>query len=349
VSTPANPIRIAVFGTGFWAQFQIAGWNQVGGVKVVALYNRTKSRAEALAKRFDIPVDAVYDDAERLITERTGQIDVIDIITDVDTHPKFVHMAAKHGIPVICQKPMAPTLKQAQEMVAACRAAKVPYYIHENWRWQHPIRTFKQKVIDTGVIGRVFRARVDFITGFPVFENQPFLRELEQFILTDIGSHILDAARFMFGEAKALYCRTQKVHTNIKGEDVATVVLGMHGGATVTCNMAYAENYFEVDRFPETSVFVEGERGSARLDLDHWIRITTREGTLVNRYPPPRYPWADPAYDVVHASIAACNANLLAGLTGRGTVETTGEDNLKTVELVFKSYESAASGQEIRL
>ena len=102
-------------------------------------------------------------------------------------------------------------------------------------------------------------ARIDFISGFPVFKNQPFLAELEQFILTDLGSHTLDVARFLFGEAASLYCRTKRVHSTIKGEDVATVLLNMTSGATVVVEMAYAENFVERECFPQTLVFIEGE------------------------------------------------------------------------------------------
>ena len=66
-------------------------------------------------------------------------------------------------------------------MVAACRRARVPLFIHENWRWQTPIRQLK-RVLDEGHIGKPFRARIDMISGFPVFRNQPFLRELKQLV-----------------------------------------------------------------------------------------------------------------------------------------------------------------------
>ena len=153
---------------------------------------------------------------------------------------------------------------------------------------------------------------------------------------------------FLFGEATTLYCRTQKVHRDIRGEDVATVVMAMGGRATVTCNMAYAENHLENDRFPETYVFVEGEKGSARLGPDYWVRVTTAEGTHSKRHPPPRYAWADPAYDVVQASIVPCCADLLAHLRDEKVAETTGEDNLKTVRLVFGAYESAGRDCVVR-
>jgi predicted dehydrogenase len=247
----------------------------------------------------------------------------------------------KYKVPVICQKPMAPDLPTAEQMTAACREAGVPYFIHENWRWQTPIRALKA-ALQSGEIGTPFRARIDMVTGFPVFANQPFLKTLERFIITDLGSHTLDTARFLFGEAGSLYCQTKKAHPDIAGEDVATIMLHMGGQTTVTINMAYAENYLEHDHFPQTYCFVEGDKGSIELGPDYWLRLTTRAGTHSRRVPPPRYAWADPAYDVVHSSIVPCNADLLKALRGEGQAETTGEDNLKTVRLVFAAYESAS-------
>jgi predicted dehydrogenase len=336
-------LRFAIFGTGFWSRFQLAAWRELPGVECVALYNRTRAKADALAREFSVP--AVYDDAEELLHHE--KLDFVDIITDVDTHSRFVHLATAHGLPVICQKPMAPSLAIAEAMVATCREAGVPFFIHENFRWQTAIRQVK-RVLDEGTIGHPFRARLDFISGFPVFANQPFLAELEQFIITDIGSHILDVARFLFGEADRLFCLTSRIHQTIKGEDVATV-LTQHGPTAVVCEMAYAGNYLERERFPETLLFIEGERGSIELAPDHWIRVTTADGTHARRHPPPRYAWANPAYDLVHASIVPCNADLLKALRGEGQAETTAEDNLNTVRLVFAAYESATSGQAITL
>src|ERR1700712_17101 len=174
-------MRFAIFGTGFWARFQLAAWRELADVECVALYNRTRAKAEALAHEFGIP--SVYDDPQALLDQE--QLDFVDIITDVDTHSRFVELVAARGLPVICQKPMAPTLAIAERMLAPTSAAGVPFFIHQNWRWQAASRQLK-RVLDSGQIGRPFRARVDMITGFPVFANQPFLKELDQFILTDM-------------------------------------------------------------------------------------------------------------------------------------------------------------------
>jgi predicted dehydrogenase len=337
-------LRFAMFGAGFWARYQLAGWRELPNVECTAIFNRTLSKAQTLAREFGIP--AAYDDAEELLQKE--EPDFIDVVTSVETHSKYVQLAAAHKLPVISQKPMAPSLQTAEEMVRTCRGAGVPFFVNENWRWQTPIRQLKQ-ILASGTIGAPFRARLDMISGFPVFRNQPFLGELEQFVLTDVGSHILDVARFYFGEAESLYCRTQRIHPNIKGEDIATVVMKMGGATTVIVELGYAENALERESFPQTLIFIEGDKGSLELTLDYWIRVTTCEGTLAKRYPPPRYPWADPAYDVCHSSIVPCQANLLRALRGEGQAETTGEDNLKTMRLVFASYDSARTGQVVNL
>lgn len=334
-------VRIAILGGGFWARFQIAAWQELAGVQVVAIYNRTRTKAEELAQRFGIP--QVYDDAEELL--RAERPDAIDIITDINTHHQFVSLAARYRVPVICQKPMATSLAVAKSMVQLCTENGVPFIVHENWRWQSPLRHLKQ-ALDTGEIGEAFRAHVQFSSSFPVFDNQPFLKELEQFILMDIGSHILDTARFLFGDAHSLYCRTKRVNPTIKGEDVATVML-QHNGLTCTCEMSYASR-LERERFPETFVLIEGSQGSLELGPDYWLRRTTSEGTYARRCPPRHYAWADPAYDLVHSSIVACNANILQAFQQGIPAETQAEDNIKTVGLVFAAYESAQSGQAIQ-
>jgi predicted dehydrogenase len=336
-----EPLKFAIFGTGFWSRYQLAGWYEVNGVECVALYNRTRSKANKLAA--DFRISRVYDDPEKLLDDE--DIDFLDVITDVNTHSKFVHMAAERGIPVICQKPMAPDLDTARRMVQACNQAGVLLAINENWRWQYPIRQFK-KALENDRLGRPFRAHILYANSFPVFENQPFLKELEEFILTDIGSHILDTARFLFGEATSLYCKINRIHSDIQGEDVATVMMEMGDGIIVVASMSYASPV-EYDRFPETYIHVECERGSVELGPDFWVRVTTPEGTTAQRHIPPRYSWADPVYDLVHSSIVYCQADLLKMMQTGDPAETNGIDNFKTMQLVFGAYQSARSGLAI--
>ncbi len=323
----------------------MAAWRELDGAECVALFNRTRAKGEAFADEFGIP--NVYDDPEELF--RREEIDFVDLCTNPFTLPGFVKLSAAHGVPVISQKPMAPSVAIGEELVRTCAEAGVPYYIHENWRWQPQLRQFKS-VLDSGSIGTPFRARITMVSGYPVFINEPTLNDLENFILTDMGTHILDIVRFYFGEPELVYCQNHQVHRNIKGEDVSTVMLLANGGqTTVTCEMGYPENYYEHDVFPQTLVFVEGDKGTAEVGEDYWIRVTTSNGTHSKRYPPVIYAWARPDHLAVHASIVTCHASFLRALRGEGTAETTGEDNLKTLKLVFACYGSARSGKAIRL
>ncbi|MBK8882031.1 MAG: Gfo/Idh/MocA family oxidoreductase [Bacteroidales bacterium] len=337
-----DKLKFAVLGCGFWSKFQIGAWSELDGAELVAVYNRTASKAQKIADYFKVP--RVYDDPEKLFSNE--KLDFVDIITDVDTHSYFVEMAVKHEIKhVICQKPMAPDLKTARSMVKLCSDSGTKLYIHENYRWQAPVRRFKQ-IVDSGVIGKPFKARVSFLSGYPVFDNQPFLKELDHFILTDMGSHVLDVVRFLFGECDSLWCQTRAVNHGIKGEDLAVILMEMSNGMPVYTEMSYA-SIVEHDTFSTLNILVEGEKGSILLGPGFELRTTTRQGTKSEIVVFPSYPWADPDYIVNHESGIHVNLNILEAIQGKTKAENSGEDNLETVRLIWASYESAEKGKKI--
>jgi len=337
------PLRFAVLGAGFWARHQLAAWGEVSGAACVAVADVVRERAAALAAAVGGGL-AVYRDAEELLARE--RVDFVDVIASPEAHRQLVELAARHRVAVICQKPLAPSLDDARAMADACAIAGVPLLVHENWRWQRPLRALHGLLV-SGRIGEPFRARLDFVTSFPVFENQPVLAECERFILTDVGTHVLDTARFLFGEAQRLVATTRRVNPRIRGEDVATV-LSVHGGCTVVTNLSYASRTAE-ESFPETFAFVEGPVGSAVLGPGGEIRVTTAVGTTREIAAPPVYAWADPAYGVVHASLVDCQRHLLAALRGEGVAETTAADNLKTLAMVEAAYTSAETKRIIDL
>jgi len=336
-------IKFAMFGAGFWSNFQLPGWLESENIECVAVYNRTLSKAEALAEKFGI--ERCYDDPVKLLEEEKD-LNFVDILTDVDTHLKFTKMVAEKGLDVVCQKPMTPNYKDAKEMIKICKNNDVKLFINENFRWQAPLRKVKE-IIDSGKIGKVFKGRISFCSAFPVFDNQPFLAELEQFILTDIGSHIFDVSRFLMGDAATIHCEIQTVNPKIKGEDVANALMKMKNGSTCYAEMSYA-SILEKEVFPQTLVLLEGSKGSVRLDADFVVVTTTKKGTHSEEVKPILYDWIDPEYAVVHSSIADEQRDILNGLRG-GVAETTGDDNFKTSQLVWAAYESAKTGKIIDL
>ena len=118
---------------------------------------------------------------------------------------------------------------------------------------------------------------------------------------------------------------------------------------SVVIEMAYARTPVEREIFPQTLAFVEGPKGSIELGGDYWLRVTTKSGTHCRRHAPPRYAWADPRYDLSQSSMVPCHRDLLGALKGERPGETTGADNLKTIELTFAAYESAARDRVVQL
>jgi D-apiose dehydrogenase len=337
-------LKCAVFGTGFWSLYQIPAWQEVGGVDIIAAYNRTLSRAEKVAARFGIP--HVYDDPEKLFQQE--KLDFVDIITEVPAHEPLVLLAAKFRVPVICQKPMASSYESASRMVDACEKAGIPFYVHENYRWQYPVREAK-RMVDEGQIGRIFRSRFQFFHEMPPFawDNQPLLKTLPNLILADQGSHQFDLARFFMGEPKSIYCQSLRVLEEIAGDQVASAILKTENSIAQVDFTFVTKTEFK--HFPETFFLLEGTKGTLELKTDFWIHRTNENGTLVNRYPPPRYTWADPNYDVNHASMVPLHQDFLNGLLGKIQPENTGKDNLKTMRLVYAAYESARTNCVVEL
>jgi len=336
-------LKFAIFGTGFWSQFQLGAWQELEGVECVALYNRTLSKAQALRKRFGVP--SAYDDAEALM--QNEDLDFIDIITDVDTHEKFTALGVKYGKDVICQKPMAPDFEAAKRMMENTAKAGVRYYVHENYRWQPQFRRVKA-ILDEGTIGKPFRCKTGFNTAFPVFDTQPFLATLENFALTDQGSHQFDVLRFLFGEAHSIYTQIQTVNPGIKGEDVATSMLRMKNGVVCIQEISFSSP-LEKELFPQTLLLIEGEKGSIRLDADYVIKTTVGQETSKERVAMRKYPWQTERLEPEPPSIVDCNKNILLDMLGRGKAETSGKDNFETVRLVWAAYASARLNKVIEI
>lgn len=348
--------RFVLFGAGFWARYQLAAWGELPGVRCAGIVDPDTERVKSLMSEYmksarkteGVSAHTVSGSGDAVAMLDSLRPDFADIVTPVETHVPLAQMCLERGIPVICQKPLAPTLEEARALVGDFAAADVPLLVHENWRWQTPIRA-AAAALKGGGIGTPHRARISFVCSFPVFDNQPFLATLPRFIITDIGSHVLDVARFLFGEAQSVYALTKRVNPTIAGEDVATVVMPMGDTqTTVIAEMSYASQT-EYERFPQTFLFVEGDRGSLEVGPDYMLRVTDEQGTRLSRHAPPRYTWADPQYDLVQASMVPCIADLFGHLCGNNIAETTGTDNRETVRLVSAAYESAESGRVIAL
>ncbi|MGK6319511.1 Gfo/Idh/MocA family protein [Sphingomonas sp. DT-204] len=334
-------LRGALIGCGFFAANQLHAWRDLEGVEIASVCDTDRARLTATGDQFGIA--ARYTDAaEMLAAER---LDFVDIATTPPSHRTLVELAARHRLPVICQKPLAAAYADAEAMVAACDAAGAPMMVHENFRWQAPIRALRT-AIDEGRIGLPFFARFAFRSGFDVYAAQPYLAEGERFIIEDLGIHILDVARFVMGEATTLTCRIQRVNPAICGEDVATIMLGHAGGATSIVDCSYATPVRD-ELFPQTLIEVDGDRGRLRLEANYRLTVEDRDTIEVRDASPPLLPWAERPWHGIQESVLAIQRHWLDCLAAGREPDTSGRDNLRTLALVDAAYRSAVEGRTI--
>jgi D-apiose dehydrogenase len=335
--------RGALIGCGFFSVNHLHGWRGVDGASIVAICDRDSSRLESVGDQFGIAIR--YSDAGKMFAKE--KLDFVDIATTVSSHKPLVEMAARHGVAVICQKPFAISLSDARAMVAACELAGAPLMVHENFRWQRPIRAVRE-IIDSGAIGKPFWGRISFRSGFDVFSGQPYLAEGERFIVEDLGIHILDIARFLFGEVRRLTARTMRVNPRIRGEDVATILLDHQDGLSSIVDCSYATR-LTVEPFPQTLIEVDGTKGTIRLNQGYELIVANDGGSKTIDVSPPLLPWATRPWHNIQDSVQMIQQHWIDCLRSRQEPATSGRDNVNTLALVEAAYLAAKSGDTVNL
>jgi D-apiose dehydrogenase len=333
--------RGALIGCGFFSKNHLHAWNQLDGVEIVALCDANLERLQETAAQFGIA--KTYTSAEQMFANE--KLDFVDIATTVLSHRALVEMAAANRVPCICQKPFASNLEDAEAMIATCKQAGVPLMVHENFRWQTPIQAVRQ-ALDEGHIGQPFWGRVSFRSAFDVFSGQPYLATEERFILQDLGIHTIDIARFLFGEVSTLSASTQRINPAIRGEDVATLLMTHDSGLTSVVDCSYA-TALENELFPQTLVEIDGTLGTLRLAANYQLSIHSRDGTTHRLdCSPPLHAWAQRPWHNIQDSVLNIQAHWLQCLVQDEEPQTSGSDNVKTLRLVERAYQSAANHQQ---
>lgn len=333
------PLRGALIGCGFFALNQLRAWQDLPGVQIVALCDSQPERLRAFAEH--CPPAAHFNDAQQML--ETLELDFVDIATPTLAHKPLVLMAARAGVHVICQKPFAATLSDARLMIDTCAEQGVSLTVHENFRWQAAVRATIEH-LRARVIGQAFFGRVSFRSGFDVYRLQPYLAQTPRFIIEDLGVHVLDIARALFGDVLRLSAETQRVNPAIQGEDVATILLRHDSGVTCVVDMSYATRLAQ-DPFPDTLIEVDGSEGSLRLLADGRLQIHRGPGRVEEVHVAASAPaWSEAPWTAIQGSVLRLQQEWLAHRYAGTPCETQGADNYCTQALVEAAYAAAASG-----
>lgn len=340
---PGETFSGVLIGCGFFAHNHMHAWAQIDGAEIVAVCDLDPDKAEAMAKEFGI--SSVYSDAETMLREVAP--DFVDIATTSSTHRPLVALAAKYAKTIICQKPMADSLVDAQAMVDAVGQSGGHLIIHENFRWQKPFREIAQ-ILNSGALGDVNFARFSFRHGYDNYKNQPYLAEIERFTIMDVGLHLFDLARALVGDATTLNCQTQRLNPIVKGEDAFTALIGHGNGATSVVDCSFYSKLVP-HRFPQTLATIEGTSGTIELGEDYMLTLHQGEERRTWSVEPDVPDWGEKPWHVIQDSVISFQRHVVEVLKGVAEPMPSGRHNLGTLTLALAAYDSAETNQVIDL
>ena len=325
-------LKVALAGAGMISWYHLVAWRKLGAqVELVAVSDPDRARAERRAREFAIP--RVYQDRDRMLDAEA--IDALDVASPRETHAAWVEAAAAKGIAVLCQKPMTPTLREAEALLQRVEG-RHRLMVHENWRFRPWYRELR-RWIDAGDLGPVLLARMAMInSGFlpgpdgrrPSFERQPFMQHEARLMISEVLIHHLDVMRFLLGELRVVGARVRRTLADVTGETVAAIFLEDATGtpAEVVGTMA-APGY--APRLPDRLELV-GTKASA-VFAGNELKLLGPEPRAI-------------AYDNdvgYQASFDGVIAHFVDCLTTGAAFETHPRDNLETLRLVEHAYWAA--------
>ena len=335
--TVIPPYRFAMIGTGFFAQNHLRAWAQIHEVELVATCDIDPEKAQSAAEQFG---GRAYTDARDLFENE--KLDFVDIATTPPTHRKMVELAAAFGVAAICQKPLAWEMADARAMVDAMAAKNLPFMVHENFRFQSPMRHIK-RLIDDGAIGRPFFGRMSFRTAHDVYSAQSWLIESERMIIVDVAVHLFDLARFFIGEPLTIFTSALRVNPRIKGEDVATILMQMPA-ATCIVDASY-ETRSDHNTYPQTFVTIEGTQGTITLGPDYHLQVISGDRVIDEDLVIPDHGWTSKPWNAIQDSVVNVQRQWVSCLESGVVTECSGEETLGLLDITLGAYESLTNGQ----
>jgi predicted dehydrogenase len=234
-------------------------------------------------------------------------------------------------------------MNDARAMVQAMSDRGLPFMVHENFRFQYPMRRIKA-LLDEGAIGRPFFGRISFRTDFDVYSNQPWLVDNHRMIIIDVAVHLFDLARCFMGEPETLFTEAIRVNPRIAGEDVATILLRTKDGTCIV-DASY-ETRSDHGTYPQTFVTLEGTEGTITLGPDYHLQVVSRGVVSEEDLVIPPHAWASEPWNGIQDSVHRIQRHWVHCLETGQTPETSGADTLTLLDITLGAYESAETGRQ---
>ena len=310
----SDKYRVGVIGCGSIANLHVHGYNQVQVMELVACADTVAAKGESFAARYGIPKS--YTDYREMLDQEQ-----LDIVSVCSWHPLHAEMtiaaAARKPKAILCEKPMATCLGEAEDMMIACQRNGVKLAIGFQRRFLGAWTKAKE-LIAAGAIGKPERVSHTFLTG-----------------LLNATSHGLDCMRYILGDPKVEWVfgqverKTDRYERSVRCEDCVAGFLMFEGNVQGT---------FQTDVISEVKwAFVQGTEGMIDFD-DGRIRYFNAETGG----------WRDVEVENVDASARQAQ-ELVDWIEERCVHRNHAENGMWTMQVMMGVYESARCHEVVHL
>ncbi|WP_405100039.1 Gfo/Idh/MocA family protein [Oceanobacillus sp. FSL H7-0719] len=337
-------LKVGVIGCGSIAQKRhLIEYDANEHTEIVAVCDVVKNRAKEIGEKYQAQAFTDYEELLKL-----EEIDVISVCLPNYLHAPVSVASLKAGKHVLCEKPMATTVMEANEMIQAAEESDKTLMIGHNQRFVSSHQKAKQ-LIDSGEVGKVYSFRTTFGHGGPegwsIDGKESWFFNGEQAVigaLGDLGVHKADLIRYLLGEVSevgAMVETSAKDHSQV--DDNAVSILKMENGAigTLTASWSYKMS-------GDNSTVIYGEKAILRLeeDPDYSLIVQYTNG------------------EVVKYELDKIQTNEEAGQTDSHVIDhfvdcilnnkpplITGEEGKRSLEVILASLESKEEKRIIKL
>lgn len=243
-------MRVGIIGAGGMGSVHAHAW-RAAGASVAGIVSRDAEAASRLAA--EVGTRAISG-----ITELLAEVDVIDICTPTPSHLEYARQAAQSGKHVVCEKPIALTIPDAQSMIEACEGAGVRLFIAHVVRFFPQYRAAKDALFG-GQVGDLGVIRLKRAAYQPRPKGENWFLDAEQSggMVVDLMIHDFDYARWLGGEVERVYARSARAIFPDAPGDYALVTLRFTSGAMalIEGGWAYPKGVFR------TAIDISGTDG----------------------------------------------------------------------------------------
>jgi len=339
----SQALRFGLLGCGAIAKKHAESLKRIEGAELAAVCDLDGRQAREFGRQYGVPG---FEDPRAMISE--AGVEVLSILTPSGLHSRNVLDLVDAGVHFVVEKPMALRLDKADEMIRACAEHEVKLFVVQQNRFNPPVQALK-RALDQGRFGRLVlgTVRVRWCRTQDYYNAKSWRGTwaLDGGVATNQASHHIDMLEWLMGQVESVMAMTETRLARIEAEDTALALLRFTSGALGVIEATTATR----PRDLEGSLSILGEGGSVEIggffmnQLRTWqfIKPLPEDEKMLATHGsnPEQWAWNHTEYlkDVVKA-IRTGTKGLVEGLEGR-----------RSLELITAIYESAETGQEVRL